>query len=130
MDHAHHVYEQKRIRKEQRKKTTRLEMKEIKLRPNIDPHDFGIKAKMARKFLEKGHKVKVTIRYRMRELRHFDIGTEVMNQMAKEMADVASVDQGSRGRDHQRAQSLMLSPRPQAVVPKKTKDSNEKESED
>ena len=111
MDFRRHAYEQKQRLKESRKKTKHLELKEIKFRPNIDPHDYGIKAKHVRKFLEKGHKVKLTMRYRMREMRHYDIGTKVLRNVAEELADVADIDHNSVGRGAQRMQVMVLAPK-------------------
>lgn len=108
MDHRRYMFEAKRRLKEAKKKTKALELKEIKLRPNIDPHDYGIKMKKAKEFLEKGHKVKVTMRYRPREMRHYEIGTKVLEQMSQDVADVAEVDTGARVKNIQRMQSMIL----------------------
>lgn len=108
MDYRRHVFEMKRRLKESRKKAKALEMKELKLRPNIDPHDYSIKVKHAMEFLEKGHKVKVTMRYRPREMRHFEIGTQVLDRMAVDVAAVGEVDAGSRSREGARMQSMVI----------------------
>lgn len=114
MDFTKYVYDQKRKQKEAKKKTHKVQVKEIKMRPNIDPHDFGIKLKHAREFLEKGHKVKLTIRYRMRELRHYEIGTQVMNKMIEELNDLAAVESTNRSQGQTRVQSVQLTPRKSA----------------
>lgn len=108
MDHRRYMFEAKRRLKESKKKSKALELKEIKLRPNIDPHDYGIKMKKAKEFLEKGHKVKVTMRYRPREMRHYEIGTKVLEQLANDVSDVAEVDTGARVKSIQRMQSVIL----------------------
>lgn len=117
MDYTKYVYELKRKQKLAKKKTHRQETKEIKLRPNIDPHDFGIKLKHARDFLEKGDKVKLTIRYRPREMRHFEIGTQVLNRLIEETRDLANVESHNRGGEGVRMQVAILAPKkaPQGV---------------
>jgi translation initiation factor IF-3 len=116
MDFTKFVYDQKRKQKLAKKKTHKVEIKEIKLRPNIDPHDFGIKVRHAREFLDKGHKVKVTVRYRMREMRHYEIGTVVMDKMAVDLADIAVVESSSRGNRSMRMQGLVLAPKKSLVA--------------
>lgn len=108
MDFTHYIYEQKRKQKQAKKKTVRVDTKEVKLRPNIDPHDFGIKASQARGFLEKGHKVKVTLRYRPREMRHYEIGTEVLNKLRETLGDIAQIEAAGGGRENARMQVIML----------------------
>jgi translation initiation factor IF-3 len=118
MDYTKYVYELKRKQKMAKKKGHRQETKELKLRPNIDPHDFGIKLKHAREFLEKGDKVKLTIRYRPREMRHFEIGTQILNRLIEESKDLATVESQNRGGEGIRMQVAILAPRkvPQGVV--------------
>jgi translation initiation factor IF-3 len=111
MDYTKFRYDQKRKQKAARKKTVKVDIKEIKLRPNIDPHDFGIKAKHAREFLEKGNKLKVTVRYRRGEMRHYEIGTQKMDQMIEALKDLAVVESTSRGVEGLRMQTATLAPR-------------------
>lgn len=108
MDYRRYVYEQKRRQKEAKKKTKSL-LKEIKLRPKIDPHDYEIKLRHVREFLDKGHKVKMTMRYRPHEMRHYENGTQVLNRVANDLADVAEVDLNSRRRESSRVQVMVLS---------------------
>ena len=111
MDYTKYVYELKRKQKLAKKKGHRQETKEIKLRPNIDPHDFGIKVKHAREFLEKGDKVKLTVRYRQREMRHFEIGTRIINKLIEDLKELALVESQSRGGEGVRMQVAVLAPR-------------------
>jgi translation initiation factor IF-3 len=69
-----------------------MEIKEVKFRPTIDPHDYGIKAKKVREFLEAGHKVKLTVMFRGRMITHSELGTELLRKMADELSDVASLE--------------------------------------
>lgn len=108
LDYRRQTFEFKRRQKEARKKTKSLELKEIKLRPNIDKHDYSIKLRHVREFLEKGHKVKVTMRFRQRELRHAELGTAVLDRMAKDLAELAEVDSNSNVRDSLRMRSIVL----------------------
>lgn len=111
MDFRRHTFESKRRQKEQRKKTKSLEMKEFRLRPNIDKHDLGIKLDRAQKFLIKGHKVKFTMRYRPSEMRHYEIGTNVLKTISDAMEDLAAVDHGARGKYIMRTQTMVLAPK-------------------
>lgn len=111
MDFTKFVFEQKRKMKVAKKKTVHFETKEVKLRPNIDPHDLGIKIARIREFLEKGHKVKVTLRYRPREMRHYEIGTNLLNRLVAGLNDLATVESESRGNEQMRMQTILISPR-------------------
>ena len=91
------------------------------MRPNIDPHDFGIKLRRARNFLDKGHKVKFTVRYRPREMRHFEIGTQKLDKSVEELGDVATLESQNRGGSGMRMQSLVMAPR---KAPTPSKDSS------
>ena len=124
MDYRRHTFEVKRRLKESRKKTRNLDLKEVKLRPNIDPHDYAIKMRRARVFLEKGHKVKVTMRYRPRELRHIEIGSGVLDKMAEEVADIATAEKSQRGIRTSRIQTMILT----VSKKKKALDMSKKES--
>lgn len=83
--------EQKRLA-EARKKQRVIEIKEIKLRPMIDDHDFGVKMRAARRFFEEGDKVKITLRFRGREMDHQDLGYKLLLKVKAEMADVSKVE--------------------------------------
>ena len=96
MDYGKFRYEQTRREKEAKKKQRVIEIKEVRLSPNIDNNDLNTKAKMARKFLTKGDKVKVTLRFRGRELAHVDNGKAILNSFAEMLSDVAVVDKPAK----------------------------------
>jgi translation initiation factor IF-3 len=97
MDYGKWVYEQKRKIREARKKSHHAgSLKEIRLRPETDQHDIGIKVNHAREFIEKGHKVQFTLVFRGRQLAHQDKGRELLNKITESMADIAKVDQSDR----------------------------------
>lgn len=92
LDYGKYKYEAQKKANEARKKQKTFTIKEIKLRPAIDPHDFGIKMKSMHKFLDAGDKVKVTLRFRGREMAHQDLGMAVLNKVKEEIADKARVE--------------------------------------
>lgn len=96
MDYGKYRYEQDKKEKEARKSQKVIVVKEIRLRPKIDDHDLETKGKQARIFLEEGHKVKMTVLFRGREMAHQDIGREVLNQMLDFLKDVVTVEQAPR----------------------------------
>ena len=89
-------YEREKKARESRKKTHVIEVKEVKYRPSIDEHDYEIKTQRARRFLEAGKKVKVTIFFRYRQLRRPELGTQILDNVTKELADVSTVEARSR----------------------------------
>ena len=92
MDYRKFKFEQsKKLRKSKKQQTT-LALKEIRMRPSIDTHDYEFKKRSARKFIEHGDKVKVTIRFRGREFSRQDLGTSVLNRLALELEDIAKVE--------------------------------------
>lgn len=115
MDFTKYVFELKRKQKLAKKKTVRTETKEIKLRPNIDPHDLGIKIEHIREFLDYGHKVKVTLRYRPREMRHYEIGTNLLNRLVAGLNDIATVESEKRGGELMRMQTILITPKRKAT---------------
>ena len=96
MDYGKFRYEQTRREKEAKKKQRVIEIKEVRLSPNIDNNDLNTKANMARKFLTKGDQVKVTLRFRGRELAHVDNGKAILNSFAEMLSDVAVVDKPAK----------------------------------
>ena len=90
--HQTHKFEQAKKEKEAKKKQKIQETKELRITPNIEEHDFGFKAKNAKKFIEDGNKVKITVRFRGRELNNVKMGENVLNDFAKELEDVAVVE--------------------------------------
>ena len=87
IDYGKYRYEQARKAKEAKKKQKVFQIKEVKLRPNIEDHDFFVKLKNAQRFLGDGNKVKVTIMFRGREMSHPELGQEVLDRFAKELGD-------------------------------------------
>jgi translation initiation factor IF-3 len=86
-------YEIQKKKNEARKKQRIIEVKEIKMRPGIDEHDYQVKLRNMRRFLEEGDKVKVTIRFRGRELVHQDLGLKVLDRVREELEDLGKVEQ-------------------------------------
>lgn len=108
MDYGKYRFELQKKQREARKKQRVINVKEVRLSPTIDTNDFNTKVKNARKFLSKGDKVKVSIRFRGRAITHKDIGREVLNNFATETQDVASVE--SKPKMDGRSMFLMLAP--------------------
>ncbi len=96
MDYGRYKYEAKKKANEAKKKQAVVKLKEIKLRPRTDEHDYGVKVRQVREFLEEGHKVKVTIVFRGREIAHREIGQKQLQVMISDLKDVASVEQAPR----------------------------------
>ena len=111
MDYGKWMYEEKRKAKEGRKKSHvhSTPMKEIRLRPETDPHDLGIKLKKARQFLEKGHKVQFTMFFRGRQMLHKDTGYKILEEIAEGMEDVAKIDRPSKMSN--RRMTILLAPK-------------------
>ena len=93
MDYGKFRYETSKKVQETRKKSRGGQMKEIKLRPYTEEHDLGFKMKNLRKFLEKKHRVKVTVFFRGREMAFISAGEQLLNRLAEELADDATVEQ-------------------------------------
>lgn len=95
MDYNKFKYENKKRAKEniKKQKESNLEMKEYRLSVNIDVHDFNTRVVNARKYLEKGHKIKASIRFKGREMAHTDLGVEVLNKFAKALEEVSQIEQ-------------------------------------
>lgn len=89
MNYGKYKFEQSKKEKEARKKQKTFELKEIRITPNIDKHDFDFKAKNAQKFLEDGNKVKITVRFRGRELNYVKQGEQVLNQFIETLSEIA-----------------------------------------
>ena len=89
-------YEAQKKRNEARKKQKTIDVKEIKMRPNIDDHDYGVKMRSMVRFLDDGDKVKVTLRFRGREMAHQDLGQKVLERVRDDLAERAKVEQFPR----------------------------------
>ena len=96
IDYGKYRYEQARKEKEAKKKQKTIELKEIRLSPNIDTNDLNTKINSAKKFLEKGNKVKVTLRFRGREMAHMNQSKYILDDFAEALADVAIVEKAPK----------------------------------
>ena len=93
MDYGKYKYEQQKKAAEARKRQKIIEIKEIKMRPTIDDHDYDTKMKAMRRFFDEGDKVKVTLRFRGREMAHQHIGMELLTRIQKETDGFAKIEQ-------------------------------------
>ncbi len=91
MDFGKYKYEQSKKEKSNKKKQVSMQVKEIRLRPKIEEHDYEFKTKHARKFLEAGNKVKATVIFRGREMAYQQFGRELLNRMIEDLSDIAKV---------------------------------------
>lgn len=114
MDYGKFKYEQAKREKEAHKKSKQAEMALIRVRPNIDDHDFNVKLKNARKFLEEGDKVRIFVVFRSREFTHPEFGRKLLGRFIEQLADVANVEKpiGMEGRQ----MTLVLVPKPKTPV--------------
>lgn len=92
MDYGKYRYELQQQEKEARKRTRNQELKSIKFRVKIEEHDYQTKTRHIKRFLEEGHKVKVTIMFRGRERSHPELGQEILDRVAKDVTELAAVD--------------------------------------
>ena len=109
LDYGKFKYEEQKKRNEAKKKQKVVSIKEIKMRPSIDIHDYETKMKAAHKFLGNGDKVKVTIRFRGREMAHQDLGLKVLVRMRDELAEITKVEQMPKSEG--RMMTMVLSPK-------------------
>jgi translation initiation factor IF-3 len=93
LDYGKFKYQEQKRRNEARKKQKVIEIKEIKMRPTIDDNDYNVKIRAMRRFLEEGDKVKVTVRFRGREMLHQDLGLAVLHRVRDELQDASKVEQ-------------------------------------
>ena len=96
IDYGKYKYEQARKEKEAKKKQKIIEIKEVRLSPNIDTNDLNTKVGAARKFISKGNKVKVTLRFRGREMAHMNSSRYILDDFAKELSDIAVVEKAPK----------------------------------
>jgi translation initiation factor IF-3 len=109
LDYGKFKYEQQKKKNEAKKKQKVIEIKEIKVRPNIDENDYQVKMRAMKSFIEEGDKVKVTLRFRGREMAHQDIGVRVLERIRAEMDLTTKVEQMPRLENRQMV--MVLSPR-------------------
>ena len=109
MDYGKFRFEQMKKEKEAKKNQRVVEVKEIRMSPNIDTNDFNVKVKNAQKFLKDGNRVKVSVRFRGREMAHTNLGEQLLKQFGEVCAEMASVDKAPKleGRN----MSMFLSPK-------------------
>ena len=110
MDYGRYRYEQAKKERDAKKKQKIVEVKEIRLSPNIDTNDLNTKSNNARKFLEKGNRVKVTLRFRGREMAHVNATKGVLDEFAGTLADISNVDKPAKMEG--RSMSIVLAPKP------------------
>ncbi|MFN4089109.1 MAG: translation initiation factor IF-3 [Alphaproteobacteria bacterium] len=96
LDYGRFKYEAQKKKNEARKRQKVIEVKEIKMRPGIDDHDYDIKMRNVRRFLEEGDKVKLTLRFRGREMVHQDLGANLLERVREELGELAKVEQFPR----------------------------------
>jgi len=92
MDFGKYKYEKQKKSAEARKKQKIIEIKEVKFRPNIDTHDYDVKMRSVTKFLDEGDKVKVTLRFRGREMAHQELGRELLQKIAGDIEEIGNVE--------------------------------------
>ncbi len=109
LDYGRYKYEAQKKKNEARKKQKVIEVKEIKLRPAIEQHDYDVKMKAVRKFLGEGDKVKVTLRFRGREMAHQDLGMKVLERVRDELGDEVKVEQNPKMEGRQ--MTMVMAPR-------------------
>jgi translation initiation factor IF-3 len=108
MDYGKFKYERDIRQKEARKKQSRTELKEIKFRPKIDAHDYGTKKGHVERFLRGGHKVKVTIMFRGREMTHTDLGRKILDRLVGDLGEMVTVE--SMPKQEGRNMIMVISP--------------------
>ena len=92
MDYGKYKYEQQKRESEARKKQKVIEVKEVKFRPNTDTHDYDVKMRNVFRFLENGDKVKITLRFRGREMAHQDLGRDLLQRVAEDIKEIGKVE--------------------------------------
>lgn len=109
IDYGKLKYQNQKKASEARKKQKTVDIKEIKMRPNIDTHDYDVKMRSVNKFLDAGDKVKVTMRFRGREMMHHELGMEVLNRVRDQLEEVAKVEAAPKMEGRQMI--MVLAPR-------------------
>ena len=125
MDYGKFRYEQSRRERESRRNQHVVELKEVRLSPKIDDHDLETKGRQAAKFLGEGDKVKLTVRFRGREMAHTDIGMNILTQMAEQLRVHGTIEQAPKMEG--RAMSMVVAPVKQKTSPQEREGSNRRE---
>ena len=115
MDYGKFKYERDIRQKEARRKQSRIEVKEIKFRPKIDPHDYATKKGHVTRFLNQGARVKVTIMFRGREMAHTELGQKILDRLVEDLADLAVVE--SAPKQDGRNMIMVIAPDKRAATP-------------
>ncbi|MCA1705139.1 MAG: translation initiation factor IF-3 [Actinobacteria bacterium] len=114
MDYGKYKYEQAVKQKEARKKQSQIVVKEMKMRPKIDPHDYGTKKGHVIRFLKQGAKVKITIMFRGREMSHMELGRKLLDRLANDLVDIAKIE--AYPKVDGRNMTMVLSPLKEAIT--------------
>ncbi len=109
MDYGKYRFEQAKKNQASKKKQKQVQVKELKFRPGTDIHDYQVKMRNLVKFIEEGNKVKVTLRFRGREMAHQELGMELLNRVENDLGDLVTIEQ--RPKMEGRQVSMMLSPK-------------------
>ena len=109
MDYGKFKFEQAKMARQAKKKQHVILLKEVKFRPGIDEHDFDTKTRHARRFLEEGNKVKVTLMFRGRQIAHPELGRQVVDRVAQLLADISKIE--SDARLEGKAMTMILTPK-------------------
>ena len=109
MDYGKYKFEMAKQARQAKKKQHVIQLKEVKYRPGIDDHDFDTKTRHARRFLEEGNKVKVTLMFRGRQIAHPELGRAVVDRVATELADIGKVE--SDAKMEGKSMTMILSPK-------------------
>lgn len=112
MDYGRYKYEQAKRDREARRKQKIVDIKELKMRPTIEEHDFSVKVRNARRFLEEGDKVKASITFRGREIVHSDLGRQVLDRLMQELQDLGAAERAPRMEG--RFMTMLINPKPGA----------------
>jgi translation initiation factor IF-3 len=128
MDYGKYRYEESQRAKESRKKATHISVKEVKFRPKIGQGDFDTKVRHIRDFLNEGHKVKVTLQFRGREMAHPELGAKVLNGVAEQVGPLAKIEASPRldGRN----MTMVMAPDKKAAPTKKNSGSERRSDTD
>jgi translation initiation factor IF-3 len=108
MDYGKFKYEEQRRARESKKRQHKIHVKEVKFRPGIEDHDYEFKTRHARRFLEEGNKVKLTMQFRGRQVTHPELGREVLHRVTEDLKDLAKIE--SRPSMEGRTMSMILAP--------------------
>ena len=109
LDYGKYKYAEQKKANEARKKQKTIDIKEIKMRPGIDEHDYQVKMRSVRRFLDGGDKVKMTIRFRGREMAHLDLGMKVLDRVREEIDELAKVEQFTKTEGRQ--MTMVIAPK-------------------